>query len=222
MPREGIDAVKIAIVGSGISGLVSAWLLSRSHEVTVFEADDHIGGHTHTHDIDADGRTYAVDTGFIVYNERTYPNFIALLEQLGVASQRTSMSFSASNARTGIEYCGTSLDTLFAQRRNIVNPRFWRMLADIVRFNRTAPALVADVDEETALALGWSAVDDDMTLGELLQARGYSQTFIDNYILGMGAAIWSCPAEQVMRFPARAFIRFFHNHGLLNLTNRPK
>ncbi len=214
--------MKVAVVGSGVSGLVCAWLLRRAHEVTVFEAEDRIGGHTHTHDIVIDDRSYAIDTGFIVYNERTYPNFIRLLDELGVASQRTSMSFSASNAQSGIEYCGSSPNTLFAQRRNLLKPRFWRMLAEIVRFNLTAPRLLPDQDRQDALRGGWAGLGEELTLGTFLAERGYSRTFAENYLLGMAAAIWSCPPDEAAAIPVRAFIRFFDNHGLLDLWGRPK
>jgi len=201
--------VKIAVVGSGIAGNVAAYHLSREHEVVVFEAGAHVGGHTHTHEIEQAGRLYHVDTGFIVFNDWTYPNFIRLLEELGVASQPSSMSFSVRDELRGLEYNGTTLNTLFAQRRNLLRPSFLRMIRDILRFNREAPALL-----ETP--------SDRPSLGEYLAAQGYAREFIEHYILPMGAAIWSTAPEQVERFPARFFVRFFHNHGMLSVGERPR
>lgn len=215
--------MKIAIVGSGISGLLSAWLLDPGHDVTVFEAQAHVGGHTHTHDIEiADGR-WAVDTGFIVYNERTYPEFIRLLDRLGVDSLETDMSFSCSNARTGIEYCGSGVNGLLADRRNLLRPDFYRLVRDILRFNRQARQAHggAGTAINARVHAGWSSEDVELTLGEFLQRERYSRAFVDNYILGMGAAIWSKPVCEVLAFPARAFFGFFDNHGLLDLAGRP-
>ena len=200
--------MKIAIIGSGISGLVSAYYLCKSHEITIFEANSHLGGHTHTHDITLGQKDYSVDSGFIVFNDWTYPNFIALLNELGVDSQPSSMSFSVKCQRTGLEYNGTTLNSLFAQRRNIFKPSFIRMILDIMRFNKQAPALIA-------------TENDQITLGEYLSINRYSSAFIDYYILPMGAAIWSTNPEQMLNFPARYFVRFFYNHGFLNIDNRP-
>jgi predicted NAD/FAD-binding protein len=200
--------MRIAIIGSGISGLVTAYHLSQTHEVTVFEANHYIGGHTHTHTLPLGGRSYNVDSGFIVFNDWTYPNFIHLLEELGVAHQPSSMSFGVKCERTGLEYNGTTLNSLFAQRRNLFNPRFLRMIWDIVRFNKQAPALLASADDRT-------------TLGDYLCVNRYSHAFAEHYILPMGAAIWSADPEQMLNFPARYFVRFFHNHGMLNIGNRP-
>jgi len=199
---------RIAIIGSGISGLVVAHRLWRDHDITLFEANDYIGGHTNTVDVALGGRHWAVDTGFIVFNEWTYPNFIALMDELGVASQPSNMSFSVHCDRTGLEYCGSSLDKMFAQRRNLVSPGFYRMIRDILRFNRESRALL-DGD------------DDDISLGAYLDAGGYSQRFVDHYIVPMGAAIWSANPAMMYRFPARYFLEFFDNHGLLNVKNRP-
>jgi len=201
--------MKIAIIGSGIAGNVAAYHLSREHDITVFEAGDHAGGHTHTHAIEQDGQPYHVDTGFIVFNDWTYPNFIALLDELGVPSQESAMSFSVRAEDSGIEYNGTSLNTLFAQRRNLLRPSFLRMIRDILRFNREAPALLA-------------STGDDITLGDYLTAQRYSRAFIEHYIIPMGAAIWSTDAENMQRFPARYFVRFFHNHGMLSVDQRPQ
>lgn len=200
--------MKIAIVGSGISGLVAAYRLQRMHEVTVFEAGDYVGGHTNTVDVEMDGTRYSIDTGFIVFNDWTYPNFISLLDELEVDSQPTTMSLSVSDATTGLEYNGHSLKTLFAQRRNLVRPSFYRMLADIVRFNRRATKLM-DNDSET------------MTVGEFLTKYRYSKSFSEHYLLPMGAAIWSCPMGKFREFPIRFIVEFYKNHGLLNLANRP-
>ena len=203
--------MRIAIVGSGIAGLVSAYLLSRRHEVTVFEAGDWIGGHTHTVDVEIDQQRHAIDTGFIVFNDWTYPNFIRLLEQLGVESQPTEMSFSVCDPRSGLEYNGNNLNTLFAQRSNLLSPGFLRMLMDILRFNREA---IADLEA--------GGLHGQMTLGDYLQQQRYSQRFIDHYIVAMGSAIWSMSLKEMLNFPLAFFIRFFHNHGLLSVNDRPQ
>lgn len=200
--------MKLAIVGSGISGLICAYRLDKEHEITLFEADNHIGGHTHTHDVELDGKSYSIDTGFIVYNDWTYPNFIALLEELKVPAKPSSMSFSVKCERTGIEYNGTTLNSLFAQRRNILNPAFLGMIRDIIRFNREAPLWLDQGDDETSL-------------GDYLKAGGYSKTFQQLYIIPMGAAIWSSGEAAMLDFPAKFFLRFFHNHGMLSVDNRP-
>ncbi len=200
--------MRIAVVGSGIAGNVAAYHLHSDHDVTVFEADDHIGGHTHTHTIELGRTRYEIDTGFIVFNDWTYPRFIALLEALGVESQPSSMSFSVSNERTGLEYNGTSIDTLFAQRRNLFRPAFHRMIRDILRFNREAPALLA--------------VGEELALGEYLERNQYSPQFIRDYLVPMGAAIWSTDPDRMLGFPARYFVRFFHNHGMLSVNERPQ
>lgn len=200
--------MKIAIIGSGIAGNTVAWHLHRQHDITVFEAGSHIGGHTHTHDIEHEGRRYAVDTGFIVFNDRTYPNFIEMLDALGVASRRSSMSFSVRCETSGLEYNGTTLNTLFAQRRNLLRPSFYRMIRDILRFNREAPSLLVSGRE--------------IRLGDYLETQGYGREFIDHYIVPMGAAIWSTAPQRMLDFPACFFVRFFHNHGMLSVDDRPQ
>jgi hypothetical protein len=200
--------VKIAIVGGGIAGNVAAYHLHREHEITLFEAGNHVGGHAHTHQIEHEGRRIAVDTGFIVCNDRTYPNFLALLDELGVEVQASEMSFSVQTAG-GLEYNGTTLNSLFAQRRNLVRPSFWRMIRDILRFNREAPGLL----ERPA---------DPVSLGDYLQANHYSPQFVEHYILPMGAAIWSAGTATLRNFPAVYFVRFFHNHGMLSVDDRPQ
>ncbi len=201
--------MKIAVIGTGIAGNVAARELCREHEITVFEAADHVGGHTHTHSVDDNGRPLAIDTGFIVFNDWTYPNFIALLDELGVSSQPGEMSFGVKCERTGLEYKGHTLNTLFAQRRNLLRPSFHRMLRDIMRFNREARSLL-------------EASDDSLTLGDYLRDNRYSTAFTDYYIIPMGAAIWSAEPRRMLSFPASCFVRFFANHGLLNIKNRPQ
>lgn len=201
--------MKIAIVGSGIAGLVAAHRLNPVHDITLFEANDYIGGHTHTHDIETPTGHYRIDTGFIVFNDWTYPNFIALMNELGVASQPSFMSFSVRNEKTGLEYNGTNLNTLFAQRRNLFSLGFHRMIRDILRFNREAPGFLETGDDQT-------------TLGDYLTAHGYGREFRDHYIIPMGSAIWSAGPGHMNDFPARYFVRFFHNHGMLSVDNRPQ
>lgn len=203
--------MRIAVIGTGIAGLTAAYLLSRRHEVTAFEAAAQIGGHTATVDVDIDGARYAVDTGFIVYNDWTYPNFIRLLGELGVAGKNTDMGFSVRCERSGFEYSGSSLNTLFAQRRNLLNPRFWGMLRDILRFNREA---LAELDSGT--------IDADITLGDYLRARGYGDYFRERFLVPMGAAIWSSGTAAMLDFPLQFFLRFCKNHGLLSINDRPQ
>ncbi|WP_394238175.1 NAD(P)/FAD-dependent oxidoreductase [Pseudomonas anguilliseptica] len=203
--------MKIAIIGSGIAGLTSAYLLNRRHDIRVFEASDWIGGHTHTVDVQVDGQRYAVDTGFIVFNDWTYPNFIRLLSQLGVGFKDTEMSFSVSDPLSGVEYNGHNLNTLFAQRSNLVSAKFWGMVRDILRFNREA---LNDLNQQR--------IASDMTLGDYLQTNGYSQRFIQHYIVPMGAAIWSMSLNDMLGFPLQFFVRFFKNHGLLSVSDRPQ
>jgi predicted NAD/FAD-binding protein len=205
LPR-GEHAVNVAIIGSGISGLVAAYRLHTSCRVTMFEANDYIGGHTNTVDVDLDGVRTPVDTGFIVFNDRTYPHFVNLLDELKIESKPTTMSFSVRNERTGLEYNGHSLNTLFAQRRNLFRPSFYRLVTDILRFNRIA----LNDDGE-----------DEMTVGEFLARHRFSRSFAENYLLPMGAAIWSCPIGTFARFPIRFIVEFYRNHGLLSLTDRP-
>jgi predicted NAD/FAD-binding protein len=200
--------MKIAIIGSGIAGNTVAYHLNKQHDITVFEAGSHIGGHTHTHRIKHENRSYSVDTGFIVFNDRTYPNFTALLNELDVAWQRSDMSFSVHCEKTGFEYNGTSLNSLFAQRRNLFRPSFYRMISEIMRFNRTSLELLAEGPE--------------IRLGDYLAQNNYSRRFIDYYIIPMGSAIWSTEARQMLEFPARFFVRFFHHHGMLTVDDRPE
>lgn len=200
---------KVAVVGSGIAGNVAAYRLHRAgHDVTVFEADDRIGGHTHTHVVALDGEMQQVDTGFIVFNDRTYPHFVALLDELGVASQPSAMSFSVRNDASGLEYNGTSLNGLFAQRLNLLRPGFLGMLAEILRFHREASSLLADDGSETKL-------------GAYLEAHRFGGRFVDDYLVPMGAAIWSTEPARMFDFPARFFVRFLHNHGMLTVNDRP-
>jgi predicted NAD/FAD-binding protein len=202
--------MKIAIIGTGISGMTAAWLLHREHDLTIFEASSKVGGHTNTLDVTLADRIYAVDTGFIVFNDWTYPNFIKLLDKLGVASQATVMSFSVRCERTGLEYNGNNLNSLFAQRRNLFRPSFYRMLRDILRFNREALALLNGED------------DEEITLMAFLKQRHYGQEFIEHYLIPMGAAIWSAQPDIMGSTPLRHFIRFFKNHGLLSINDRPQ
>lgn len=201
----------IAIIGSGISGLTSAYLLSREHNVTVFEKNNYIGGHTATKDIEVDGKCYAIDTGFIVYNERTYPNFIKLLNQLGITEQKTEMSFSVMNPSANLEYNGSTINTLFAQRSNLFKPSFWRLILEILRFNKLCKGLYERDD-----------IDVELTLGDFLKQHKFNQAFSQNYILPMGAAIWSSSLVEMTQFQLKFFVRFFYNHGLLDIQNRPQ
>lgn len=200
--------MRLAIIGSGISGLTAAYRLYRDHDIAVFEAADHVGGHTNTVDVEIDGERHAIDTGFIVFNDWTYPNFIRMLDELAVESKPTTMSFSVRDDKANLEYNGHSLGTLFAQRRNFFRPSFYRLLADILRFNKDAPRLVTACSAET-------------TVGEFLAQHRYSREFADHYLLPMGAAIWSCPTGTFSQFPIRFIVEFYQNHGLLSVTNRP-
>ncbi|WP_259236581.1 NAD(P)/FAD-dependent oxidoreductase [Aeromonas sp. BIGb0445] len=203
---------KIAIVGAGISGLTAGHLLHRHHEITLFEAAPVLGGHTATVDVNLDGQSHAVDTGFIVFNDRTYPHFLRLLDRIGVARQATEMSFSVKSA-TGLEYNGHNLDTLFAQRRNLLRPGFYRFIREILRFNREAKAWLAEEGKEA---------EPGLTLGRFLQEGRFSDYFARHYILPMGAAIWSSTLADMRGFPLGFFLRFFDHHGLLNVANRPQ
>jgi len=201
--------MKIAVIGGGISGNVVAYKLHKDHEITLFEANDYLGGHTHTHDIELDGKHFAVDSGFIVFNNRTYPNFVGLLDELNVESKPSSMSFSVRCSGTGLEYNGSNLGTLFCQKKNLVNLGFYRMLKDILKFNRNAPTILGSTESELALA-------------EYLRTGGYSDSFVKFYLLPMGASIWSTDPERVLDFPAGFFVRFLLNHGLLSIDDRPQ
>lgn len=201
--------MKIAIIGAGISGMVAARNLYKNHEITVYEANDYIGGHTNTIPVEVGGQSIAVDTGFIVFNDRTYPNFISLLDELEVASQDSAMSFSVRCPKTGIEYNGHSLNSLFAQRRNLLRPRFIHMLLEILRFNKEALAFL-------------DAGASDESLGQFLDRRKFTGLFVSHYIVPMGAAIWSMEPDLMRDFPARYFLEFFSHHGLLSVKNRPQ
>jgi predicted NAD/FAD-binding protein len=200
--------MRIAIVGTGIAGNVAAYKLRREHAVTVFEAASYVGGHTNTVDVDERGRRIAVDTGFIVFNDRTYPNFIGLLDEIGQPSQASEMSFSVQAEGSGFEYCGTSLNTLFARRSNLLRPAFHRMIRDILRFNKTVRS-----DAEH--------LDAGVTLGAYVEQQRYSREFVDHYLVPMTAAIWSAEPVAVLDMPVSFLVRFFANHGLLQLRDRP-
>ena len=204
------DTQRIAVIGSGISGLVCGWLLSRRHEVHLYEAAPELGGHTNTEQVSAGDRIWPINTGFIVYNDWTYPDFMRIMDQLGVASEPSSMSFSVHGGTTGLEYNGTSLDTLFAQRRNLVNPRFLNMVREILRFNRLTRDDLAN-----------NRIPGDETLGHYLTRHRFSRYFRQHYIIPMGAAIWSASEHDMDRFPVRFFLRFFENHGMLSVADRP-
>ncbi|NIF57361.1 FAD-dependent oxidoreductase [Enterobacter sp. Ap-916] len=202
--------MNIAIIGGGIAGLTCAWRLAGHHQVTLFEAGSSVGGHTATVDVATPQGTYAIDTGFIVYNDRTYPRFMGLLSELGIRGQKTQMSFSVHNPQNGLEYNGHTLSSLFAQRRNLINPAFWGLLKEIVRFNRQAKAALA------------GEIDPLATLQDFLAQQQFSAFFARHYILPMGAAIWSSSLEEMRRFPLALFLRFFEHHGLLDITQRPQ
>ncbi|MHA6614719.1 NAD(P)/FAD-dependent oxidoreductase [Photobacterium damselae] len=203
--------MKIAIIGSGISGLTCAWYLQKQHQVSLYEANDYLGGHTATVDVEVESGHYAIDTGFIVFNDRTYPNFERLLKELNIKGQDTQMSFSVHNQQSGLEYNGHTLATLFAQKANLVNPRFYRFLYEIVKFNREAKKAIERQD-----------FDSSQTLGDFLNQYGFSDYFCTNYILPMGAAIWSSTLSDMRKFPLPFFLKFFLNHGLLDITHRPQ
>lgn len=202
--------MKIAIIGSGISGLTCGHYLHQQHDVTIFEANDYIGGHTATVDVELNGQSYAIDTGFIVYNDRTYPNFIKMMNEIGVRGIATQMSFSVRNDANGLEYNGHTITTLFAQKRNWFKPSFYRFIREILRFNQLAKAAAADAEHSV------------QTLGEFLHHHQFSDYFCENYILPMGAAIWSSSLADMRAFPLTFFLRFFLNHGLLDITHRPQ
>ena len=194
--------MKIAVIGSGISGLFAAHRLDAEHDVTLFESEDRIGGHTHTVKVDVEGETHSVDVGFIVYNLATYPNFIEMIEKLGVETKPTTMSFGISCEQTGLEWASRGMRSVFAQPRNLARPRFLKMLLDVLRFNRDSRQILEDDRSE-------------LSLGTYLKENGFSQQFLDHYIVPLGAAIWSADPRQFLDFPAATFVRFFDNHGLL-------
>lgn len=200
---------RIAVIGAGISGLSAAWLLGQRHDVVLYERDSRLGGHSNTVMVEDAAGAVPVDTGFIVFNEATYPNLTALFAHLGVATKASDMSFAVSRDDGRLEYSGASLAGLFAQKRNLANPRFWSMLRDLVRFYRSA---AADLPALSACH----------TLGDYLVQRRYGDAFRDDHLLPMAGAIWSAPCSAILGYPASAFIRFFHNHGLLSLGDRPQ
>lgn len=202
--------MKIAVVGSGIAGLSAAWLLAKTHQVTVFEAAHYAGGHSNTVDVELEGINYPVDTGFLVHNDRTYPNLIALFKLIKLDTTASDMSFSVKMPHLNLEWAGANLRSLFVQKRNLVRPGFWRMIRDILDFNKRSHALLAELRHS------------DMSLGELLVRERYSVEFRDWYLLPMGAAIWSSPMDEMAEFPAATFIQFCINHGLLQVSDRPQ
>ena len=212
--------MKIAIIGSGISGLAVAHKLQGQAELSLFEAGNYFGGHTHTVDVTLPGPqgpvTQGVDTGFLVFNERTYPKLIALFAELGIATAKSDMSFSVqvpqARGRTALEWSGSSLNTVFAQRRNLLRPRFLQMLRDVLRFNALA----------TRIAESGAEIELMQPLSEFLKQHGFSEVFRDWYFLPMLGCIWSCPTDQMLQFPVATMIRFCHNHGLIQVTNRPQ
>jgi len=207
--NKNILPMKIAIIGTGIAGMSAAWLLSKQHQITVYEQQVRIGGHSNTVETSIDGIVTPVDTGFIVYNDRNYPNLIALFDTLGVKTKASEMSFSVSLNNGNLEYSGTSINGLLGQRRNIIRPRFWQMISGVMRFYREAPELLKE------------PMRVDYSLGQYLFENNYSKDFINDHLLPMGAAIWSTSPSEIEAYPAQAFVRFFESHGLLLLKNRP-
>ncbi len=201
--------MRIAIIGTGISGMTSAYLLSEDHEVVVYEANNYVGGHTNTVDVSLNGQQYAVDTGFIVFNEKTYPNFVKLMKRLGVGWQNSVMSFSVQCEKTGLEFSPSTLNSLFIQRRNLLRPSFYRMLWDVMHFKRDSEALL-------------KSDDYGLTLAAFLTGKGYSQAFIQHFIIPMGEAVWSADPVKFNEFPALYFAQFFKNHGFLNVKDQPQ
>jgi predicted NAD/FAD-binding protein len=197
--------MKIAIIGSGISGMTAAYLLHGDHDIEVFEANDYIGGHTHTIDVRRNKEHYAVDTGFIVFNRVTYPNFCKMMDRLGVESQSTEMTFSVKDEQTGLEYSPHTLNTFFAQRRNLLSPSFYRMIYDIFRLRRELNSLLEGKDE--------------IEIGRYLKKKGYSRRFKQHFIVPLGSSLWSADPHRFQEFPLRTFVRFFKNHGFLNIIN---
>jgi predicted NAD/FAD-binding protein len=202
--------MKIAVIGSGISGLTSAYLLSKKYQVDLFEANDYLGGHTHTHELIVNEQKVRIDSGFIVFNDRTYPNFNKLLAEVGVDFQDSEMSFSVTNTLTGREYNGHNLDTLFAQRRNLLSPSFYGFINEILRFNKQA---------KQSFELGDY---NKLSLGDYLAQHQFSKSFQQDYLLAMVAAIWSCSLSDALAMPLKFFVQFFYHHGLLDVSNRPQ
>ncbi|MCF4009766.1 NAD(P)/FAD-dependent oxidoreductase [Rheinheimera sp. UJ63] len=203
--------MRIAVIGGGISGMLSWYLLQHKYDVTLLEANDYLGGHTATVDVEVQGKHYAIDTGFIVFNNWTYPIFNKFIAELAVPALPTEMSFSVKNTQNNLEYNGNTLASLFAQKRNVFRPSFWLMLRQIVRFNKLGKQLVAE-----------DHADLDLELGVFLDKHGFGQGIRDNYLMPMGAAIWSAGLTDMPKFPVRFFLRFFNNHGLLNINDRPQ
>lgn len=200
--------MKIAVIGSGISGISAAWGLSKQHEVSLFEAADRLGGHTHTHDVLLAGKNYRIDSGFIVHNPENYPLFCGFLNELQVPTQATEMSFAVHNQASGLYYNAHSLSTMFCQKRNLLSPKFLGMIRDIRRFYRECPALL-------------DSPDDGPSLGEYLNRNGYGAYFIDNHLIPMASALWSSPSRSIMDFPAKYLVAFMDNHHMLQISNRP-
>jgi predicted NAD/FAD-binding protein len=198
--------MKIAIIGGGISGMVAAYLLNEDHDITLFEANDYSGGHTHTHDVPMEGKSYAVDSGFIVFNEKTYPNFLKLIKKLGVDHQPSTMTFSVKSEKNGLEYSPHTLNTFFIQRKNILSPSFYRMISGIVRFRREYDQLLA---EDTG----------EGEVGPFLGSRGYSQSFLEYFLIPLGSSLWSAAPRDLEHFPLRTFVTFFKNHGFLEMEH---
>jgi predicted NAD/FAD-binding protein len=201
--------MRIAVIGSGIAGLGAAWQLSKQHEVVLFEKESRLGGHTHTHQVRQAGRDYAIDTGFIVFNPGNYPLLTRLFDELGVASQPTTMGFSVQDARNGLEYNATNLGAMFCQKRNLLSPRFWRMVREILRFYRECPVLLR-------------STDNGPTLGDYLRDNGYSALFAEDHLIPMASALWSSPTQTILDFPAKYLVRFMDNHHMLQADDRPE
>lgn len=200
--------MKIAIIGSGISGNTLAYHLNSNHQITLFESNSRVGGHSHTHEIEISNQKLNVDTGFIVFNKKTYPHFINLLHELKVPYENSAMSFSVKDSQKDFEYNGTNLNALFAQRKNLISPTFYKMIKEILRFNKNSTLLLKN--------------NEEISLGEYLDREAYSDFFKKYYILPMGSAIWSSDVKTMMTFPAKFFVRFFDNHGMLNINDRPQ
>ena len=205
MPKRS----KIAVIGTGIAGNVVSYYLNQNHDITVFEKNNYVGGHSHTHSVSSSEGNYQVDSGFIVFNYETYPQFTKLLKKLGVEVQTSEMSFGVRCERTGLVYMGSTFNSLFTQRRNLFRPSFWGMLFDIVRFNSNGASLL---DED----------DTEISLEDYLKKEAYGKAFKENYLLPMASAVWSADKKMMARFPAKYLMRFFHNHGLLRILNRPQ
>jgi len=201
--------MRIAVVGTGVAAMTAAYLLHKEHEITVFDKANYVGGHTNTRDVTLDGKTYPVDTGFIVFNDWTYPNFIKLLDRLGVQYRASTMSFSVACDRTGLQYNGGSIGGLFAQKRNLISPKFFGMLRDILRFNKLAKQFAERGDDQTMM-------------DQFARQHGLGEMFYDKYLIPIAASIWSADPRKVAQFPMRFMAEFFRNHGMLNMWDRPQ